>query len=147
MWRGNPEIKYDRTRSMELATLLPLLGDDAEWVWLQKELSDEEAVLLEQNRHITFVGNDPKDFNDAAALIDLMDLVITVDTAVAHLAGALGKPVWVLLPYNAESRWLLDRTDSPWYPSVRLFRQREIGNWGDVVEQVRHELTGMIAGG
>jgi tetratricopeptide (TPR) repeat protein len=147
MWRGNPETKYDRTRSMELATLLPLLRDDAEWVWLQKGLDDEEAALLKQNSRIAFVGNEPKDFNDAAALIDLMDLVITVDTAMAHLAGALGKPVWVLLPYNAESRWLLDRNDSPWYPSARLFRQREIGNWGDVVDQARHELDRMIGGG
>lgn len=69
-----------------------------------------------------------------------MDLVITIDTSVAHLAGAMGKPVWILLPYSADWRWLLDRTDSPWYPSARLFRQREIGNWAAHIEEVKNEV-------
>jgi len=147
MWRGRPDNKSDHNRSMDLAALLPLFGDSAEWIWLQKELSDEEAALLRQNKQAAFIGNDPKDFNDAAALIELMDLVITVDTSMVHLAGALGKPVWLLQCYNAEWRWLLNRTDSPWYPSARLFRQHEAGNWSGVIDMVRNELRGLIGNG
>ena len=69
-----------------------------------------------------------------------MDLVVTIDTSVAHLAGAMGKPVWILLPHNPDWRWLLDRHDSPWYPSARLFRQQQIGNWAQVIDQVKSEL-------
>ena len=96
--------------------------------------------MLQQIDRIAFFGDDLRDFNDTAALLDLMDLVITVDTSVAHLAGAMGKPVWILLPYNPDWRWLLDRDDSPWYPSARLFRQQQIGNWAGVIDQVRSEL-------
>ena len=96
--------------------------------------------MLRQDGRIVFFGDDLRDFSDTAALLDLMDLVITIDTSVAHLAGAMGKPVWILLPYSADWRWLLDRTDSPWYPSARLFRQREIGNWAALIEEVKREL-------
>jgi ADP-heptose:LPS heptosyltransferase len=84
---------------------------------------------------------DLHDFADTAALISHLDLVITVDTAVAHLAGAMGKPVWVLLAYQPDWRWLLDRTDSPWYPSARLFRQTEPENWTAPLSTVRHQLA------
>ncbi|MDH3240292.1 MAG: hypothetical protein OEO83_06470 [Alphaproteobacteria bacterium] len=80
------------------------------------------------------------DFDETAALIDHMDLVISVDTSIAHLAGAMGKPVWVLLPFVPDWRWLLDRGDSPWYPSARLFRQDEAGEWGAVMERVKSAL-------
>jgi ADP-heptose:LPS heptosyltransferase len=80
------------------------------------------------------------DFEDTAALIANLDLVITVDTAVAHLAGGLGRPVWILLPYAADWRWLTGRDDSPWYPSAKLFRQRRAGDWGDVLLRVRQAL-------
>jgi ADP-heptose:LPS heptosyltransferase len=80
------------------------------------------------------------DFEDTAALIANLDLVITVDTAVAHLAGGLGRPVWILLPYAADWRWMTGRDDSPWYPSARLFRQRRAGDWGDVLDRVRQAL-------
>jgi len=73
-----------------------------------------------------------------------MDMVITIDTSVAHLAGAMGKPVWILLPYNADWRWLLDRNDTPWYPCARLFRQQEIANWTGVIDQVKSELRSVI---
>ena len=76
------------------------------------------------------------DFADTAALISHLDLVVSVDTAVAHLAGALGKPVWILLPYAADWRWMLERNDSPWYPSMRLFRQQQAGDWAGVVDAV-----------
>jgi ADP-heptose:LPS heptosyltransferase len=73
-----------------------------------------------------------------------MDLVVTVDTAVAHLAGAMGKPVWILLRFSPDWRWLLDRDDSPWYPSARLFRQQQLGNWAEVIERVGNELRSVI---
>ena len=82
-----------------------------------------------------------KDFADTAALVELMDVVVTVDTSVAHLAGAMGKAVWILLPFNPDWRWLLDREDSPWYPTARLFRQPAIGDWASVIDRVREELV------
>ena len=100
--------------------------------------------MLREDGRIAFFGDDLRDFSDTAALLDLMDIVITIDTSVAHLACAMGKPVWILLPYNADWRWLLDRNDSPWYSSARLFRQREIGNWTGVIEEVKSELRAMI---
>ena len=84
------------------------------------------------------------DFAETAALISCLDLVITVDTSVAHLAGALGCPTWILLPYTPDYRWLLDRDDSPWYPSVRLFRQTEIREYESVLDRVRDELRARI---
>jgi ADP-heptose:LPS heptosyltransferase len=80
------------------------------------------------------------DFTDTAHLIHQLDLVISVDTAVAHLAGALGKPTWLLLPHNADYRWLRDRDDSPWYPGMRLFRQAQLGDWASVIQQLRAAL-------
>jgi ADP-heptose:LPS heptosyltransferase len=82
-----------------------------------------------------------RDFADTAALIEQLDLVISVDTSVAHVAGALGKPLWLLLPWLPDWRWLLEREDSPWYPSARLFRQAEPGDWDSVLEKVRVALA------
>ncbi len=87
------------------------------------------------------------DFADTAALIDRMDLVISVDIAVAHLAGAMGKQVWIMLPFAADWRWMLNRDDSPWYPTIRLFRQRSIGDWGDVVRRVGEALRERVTRG
>ena len=87
------------------------------------------------------IGRDFDDFADTAAAVALVDLVISVDTSVAHLAGALGKPVWVLLPFCPDWRWLIERDDSPWYPSARLFRQPRIGDWDAVTAQVARELA------
>ncbi len=129
---------------MDLTTLIPLLCDDVQWVCLQKEIGDADADVLKRDGRVSFFGDELKDFSDTAALLDVMDLVITVDTSVGHLAGAMGKPVWILLPYNADWRWLLDRSDSPWYPSARLFRQRGIGNWNDLVREVKSELRSLI---
>jgi tetratricopeptide (TPR) repeat protein len=145
VWRGSPVP--NPYRSMRLTTLLPLLRDDVEWICLQQELDEEGAALLRQDGRIAFVGDRLRDFSDTAALVDLMDLVITIDTSVAHLAGAMDKPVWVLLTDTPDWRWLTDRNDSPWYPAARLFRQREAGNWDDVVDRVRSEFDRMIDGG
>ena len=103
-----------------------------------------DAGTLAQLGCVARFGDDLRDFNDTAALLDLTDLVITTDTSVAHLAGAMGKPVWILLSYNRDWRWLLDRDDSPWYPSARLFRQQQIGNWAEVIERVKRELRRAI---
>jgi tetratricopeptide (TPR) repeat protein len=132
-------------RSIPLETFMALLHPGAEWICLQKEINDNDLVMLGQDGRVIFFGDDLRDFSDTAAVIDLLDLVITIDTSTAHLAGALGKPVWILLPYSADWRWLLDRNDSPWYPSVRLFRQREIGNWNHIVEDVKTELQTLLA--
>jgi ADP-heptose:LPS heptosyltransferase len=122
-----------------LRSLLPLLDIEATFVSLQKDVRSDDAAVLKKRNDVLHFG-DVKDFSDTAALILQLDLVISVDTSVAHLAGALGEPVWILLPYSPDWRWLLDRDDSPWYPSVRLFRQQQIGNWAGVIDQVKNEL-------
>jgi ADP-heptose:LPS heptosyltransferase len=139
VWSGRSAHKNDHIRSIEMEQFLPIFKTDAHWICLQKEVSEKDHMVLENLGHVAFFGDDLRDFSDTAALLDLMDLVITVDTSIAHLAGAMGKPVWILLPYNPDWRWLLDRDDSPWYPSARLFRQRQIGNWADVINQVVKE--------
>ncbi len=142
VWSGRPTHKNDRNRSLELRQLLPIVGPDAEWFCLQKEIRASDRIALQQSSIANF-SDDLRDFSDTAALVDLMDLVITVDTSVAHLAGAMGKPVWILLPYNPDWRWLLDRPDSPWYPSARLFRQPRPGDWASVIDAVRAALAAM----
>jgi tetratricopeptide (TPR) repeat protein len=144
VWFGNPSHKNDHYRSMPLRTVLPLLDAGAHFVSLQKSPGPEEQALLEQAGVIDLTL-DLTDFAETAALVSCLDLVITVDTSVAHLAGALGRPTWVLLPYFPDYRWLLDRDDSPWYPTMRLFRQTETRDWGDVIARVRAELDVRIA--
>ena len=144
VWSGSQTHKRDHYRSMELQQFLTILSPDAEWICLQKEIREKDFAILRQFGRIAFFGDDLRDFSDTAALLDLMDLVITIDSSVAHLAGAMGKPVWILLPYNPDWRWLLDRNDSPWYPSARLFRQQQIGNWATVIDQVKNELRSAI---
>src|SRR6202012_4945867 len=97
----------------------------------------EATDIVDLTEHLT-------DFVETAALMSCLDLVITVDTSVAHLAGALGRVAWVLLPYTPDYRWLLDRDDSPWYPTLRLFRQSETRDYGTVLDHVRNELLGLI---
>jgi len=140
-WSGNPIHPNDHNRSMRLAALQPLLSMEAEWVSLQKELRPDDEAALAECRPITFPGEALEDFADTAAVIEALDLVITVDTAVAHLAGALGKPVWILLPFATDWRWPLDREESTWYPSARLYRQPRIDDWPSVIERVRNALA------
>jgi tetratricopeptide (TPR) repeat protein len=145
VWSGSAALKSDR-RSMALSEMLPLVNSDAEWVSLQKEVPANEAVLLASRRDIGHVGGELYDFADTAAALELMDLVVTVDTSVANLAGAMGKPVWILLPLNPHDwRWGLDRDDSPWYPTARLFRQPAAGDWGAVISRVGEELARHLA--
>jgi hypothetical protein len=142
VWSGNPAYTRDHDRSIAFAQLAPLLAvPDVRFVSLQKEVRAGDARALQDHPDVIDLRADLKDFVDTAAVIAQLDLIITVDTAVAHLAGAMGKPVWVLLPFLPDFRWLLDRDDSPWYPSARLFRKSATRNWDDVVARVAHELA------
>ena len=140
MWSGRPTHKNDRNRSVKLRALLPLLDIDAVFVSLQHDLRADDAATLKDQKNIIHFGDELRDFSDTAALISNLDLVISVDTSVAHLAGALSKPVWVLLPFIPDWRWLLDRDDSPWYPTARLFRQGNNRVWDDAIVCVRDAL-------
>lgn len=142
-WSGNPTHNNDLNRSIALATLAPLYSRGTSFVSLHQQVRERDAAALAQSGVIHF-GADLEDFADTAALVRNLDLVISVDTSVVHLAGALGKPVWVLLPRVPDWRWLLEREDSPWYPNARLFRQHKPGDWGAVVERVTHALMQRI---
>jgi tetratricopeptide (TPR) repeat protein len=140
-WSGNRSTRRLRHRSISLARLLPLLATPgARFVSLQKDMPDEDASMLDRLPEITHLGHRLDDFADTAAAVSLLDLVISIDTSIVHLAGAMGKPVWVMLLLTQDWRWLLDREDSPWYPSARLFRQTSVGDWDGVIERVRTEL-------
>ena len=142
-WSGRPTHADDPSRSMALARLLEALAlPGVSLVSLQKEVSAEDACLLAE-RGVVAVGRDVDDFADTAAVISMLDLVVTVDTAVAHLAGALGKPAWVLLASRPDWRWLLERSDSPWYPRAVLFRQAQRGEWGPVLARIQEQLLAL----
>ena len=135
VWAGNPGHANDHNRSCPFDTLAPLFAlEDVEWVSLQKEgAPDSPAPLIDLSGQLN-------DFADTAAAMRQLDLVISVDTAAAHLAGALGRPVWVLLPFAPDWRWLTERTDSPWYPTARLYRQPAPGDWASVTAAIAHDL-------
>ena len=137
-WSGRPAHANDHNRSIPLRAMLPLLdGIDATFASLQRDVRPADADVLRERSDVLHFGNDLKTFADTAALIANLDLVIAVDTSVAHLAGALAKPVWLLLPYIPDWRWLLDRDDTLWYPTARLFRQDETRRWEPVVTRVQ----------
>jgi tetratricopeptide (TPR) repeat protein len=140
-WSGSQGLRNDK-RSMSLAQALPLVGGAVQWVSLQKEVPAGEAALLAAHPEILDVSSALGDFADTAALVEMLDLVITVDTSVAHVAGALAKPVWILLPANPHDwRWLLGREDSVWYPTARIFRQPAPGDWASVAQRVAAALA------
>jgi len=145
VWAGNPQHDNDRNRSIPLQTLLGITQTDATFVSLQKDLRAGDKMLLAQSGIVDLTAQ-LTDFAETAALVSCLDLIITVDTSAAHLAGALARPTWVLLPFVPDYRWLLDREDSPWYPTVRLFRQSQRRDWRGVVERVRDELAARARG-
>jgi ADP-heptose:LPS heptosyltransferase len=110
-------------------------------VSLQNELSPADAAALGGHANVIPLGGELRDFADTAAVVSLLDIVVSADTATVHLAGALGRPVWVLLPFLPDFRWLLERDDSPWYPTARLFRQPRPGDWESVLARVQNELA------
>jgi len=137
-WRGNPNYKADRERSVPFASLVPLLASrGVRFISLQKELDEKEHALTAEVENFSHPG---EDFKSTAEMIAALDLVISVDTVWAHWAGAIGRPVWVLLPFTPHYIWMLDRQDSPWYPTARLFRQEKAGNWDNVIGSVVHDL-------
>jgi tetratricopeptide (TPR) repeat protein len=142
VWAGNPKHTRDRQRSVALAQLAGLTRlPGVQFYSLQKGPAAQD--LSASALPIVDLAGQMEDFADTAAIVANLDLVICVDTAVAHLAGALGKPVWLLVPHVSDWRWLKDRTDSPWYPTMRLFRQQAIGQWEGVLEQIEQELEAM----
>ena len=143
VWSGNPKHTNDHNRSVSLQVLSRILDVDVVFVSLQKEVRENDRAEL-QNRKIIDWTAELTDFADTAALIANLDLVITVETSVAHLAGALAKPVWVLLPFISDWRWHLDRDDSPWYPTARLFRQDATRAWDNVIARVHDALHDFV---
>jgi tetratricopeptide (TPR) repeat protein len=140
-WSGSAAHANDRNRSITLQRFEPLLAGQGHFISIQRELRDGDAEALACLPKVTHVGDALADFDDTAAVIALADLVISVDTSVVHLAGAMGRPVWVLLPFQPDWRWMLDRDDSPWYPTARLFRQPKPGDWDSVIAQVKDTLA------
>ena len=140
-WAGNPEQARDRFRSLPLHHLLPLLEmEGVEFFNLQKGHGTAEIEELPGTARIIDHTAHIEDFADTAAFVAELDLIVSVDTAVAHLAGALGRPVWILLSFVADWRWGLENEQNPWYPTMRLFRQPVVGDWGSAIQRVRVEL-------
>jgi tetratricopeptide (TPR) repeat protein len=144
-WSGNAKHREDHYRSIPLAALTPLLDCGARVVSLQKEVRPDDAATLRTRPDIVDLTPHLFNLNETAALVSCLDLVISVDSSMAHLAGALAKPTWILLPYTPDYRWLLDREDSPWYPTARLFRQDASRDYAPVIARVRAELDALIA--
>jgi hypothetical protein len=143
-WSGSRTHPNDHNRSISFRALSRILDVEATFVSLQKDVRPDDKAELAKSDVIDWT-DELADFTDTAALVKCLDLVITVDTSVAHLAAALGCPTWILLPFTPDYRWLLDRDDSPWYPTVRLFRQGKTRNYADVLDSVRAELLSLIA--
>jgi tetratricopeptide (TPR) repeat protein len=141
VWAGNPRFRGDPLRSTTLEALLPLAGvDNVDFFSLQFGPAVAQIAPLQAQFPVVDACSTSNDFCETAAIVGTLDLVISVDTAIAHLAGAIGLPVWVLLPYLADWRWLEQRADSPWYRSARLFRQSAPGDWRSLAERVRDAL-------
>lgn len=142
-WSGRPDSWINRHKGMPFEVMLNLIKQNpgTEWINLQVECTPEQASVLEQHGVKNFAGM-IRNFADSAALIHHLDVVISVDTAVAHLAGALGRPTWIPLNwYGTDWRWLLNRDSSPWYPSARLFRQPKLGDWASVTDKMHQYLS------
>ena len=140
-WRGNAHHPNDHNRSIPLAQLLAHLPRDYEYLSVQQELRDDDEATLRAHPEVRHLGDELQDFSDSAALCMLVDLVISVDTSLAHLAGGLGRPTWLLLCFSPDWRWLLERSDSPWYPTLTLYRQSSSGDWPTVLRRVASDLA------
>jgi hypothetical protein len=145
-WTGRPTHPNDKRRSMPLESLLPLASaGPAAFVSLQKPMPARDLPFISQFASMTDLSEELTNFGETAALIENLDMIVTVDTSMGHLAGALGKPVWIMIPKAADWRWMLDRSDTPWYPSARLFRQDKPGAWTPVIESLRAALVQELA--
>jgi tetratricopeptide (TPR) repeat protein len=145
VWGGNPKHQRERERSIPLKTLMALSSvKGAKFYSLQKGAASEQVKHLPPDTPLVDLDSHQRDFADTAAIVANLDLVISIDTSVAHLAGGMGKPVWVLLHHGCDWRWFQKRIDSPWYPTARLFRKSPIEEWEDVVERMSSELTKLV---
>jgi hypothetical protein len=143
-WAGNPRYKSDRQRSTVLATLLPLLRTSGiTWIALQKGEAADQLAALPNDIFVWDGCSGERDLAETAALMATLDLVITTDTCTAHLAGAMAKPVWIMLPHLSDWRWMQKIETTPWYPTARLFRQSKPGDWAGVVERVIAQLAAL----
>jgi hypothetical protein len=140
VWSGGAAHDNDRNRSIPLTRLGRLLALPFEWLCLQKEFREEDREALGKCGTLRHFEDAIENFSDTAALIECCDLVISVDTSVAHLSGALGKRVWILLPHRPDWRWLEEGDGSPWYPTARLYRQPRVADWDIVIERVAEAL-------
>lgn len=141
-WAGQANHANDRNRSVGFKMLEPLLAlDGISFVSIQRELRGDDAALLATHANVTHAGSDLHDMADTAAVLALSDLLISVDTSVVHLAGAMARPVWAMLPFAPDWRWTLTSTNSAWYPQVRLFRQPALGDWPSAITQLRDALA------
>ncbi len=145
IWAGRPTHNNDRNRSALLADFRPLANlSEVVLLALQKGPKTDQAGAYYGRAPLINIGAEIADYDDTMAILDNLDLLVTVDTSVAHLAGAMGRPVWIMLPRAPDWRWLLDRSDTPWYPSVRLFRQQTSRRWDDVAHSVAAELAARV---
>ncbi|HVZ27795.1 MAG TPA: glycosyltransferase family 9 protein, partial [Rhizomicrobium sp.] len=144
-WSGASRHINDMNRSMPLSALLPLFELPLEWHSLQIEYRPGDLAELNRHPEIRQHQDDLRGFAETAAFVECLDLVITVDSSMAHVAGALGKPVWILLPFSPDYRWMLDRTDSPWYPTARLYRQPAFDDWQSVIANLYQDLAHGLA--
>lgn len=143
VWRGNPNNPVESKRALPVSLLMALANADVTLISLKIDVNEDEQLILDQH-NVMCIDHQINDFDDTAAIIENLDLVISTDTSVAHLAGALGKPVWMLLAFSADWRWHLNRSDSPWYPSARLFRQPSMGDWDSVIKNVKKSVDEWI---
>lgn len=140
VWRGNSDTSTDKIRSIPLEPFSRLFAIEADFHCLQKDINDREHAILNTFSNVYDWHNEIENFFDTSAILEQMDLIISVDTSVAHLAAAMGKPTWILINYSPDFRWLLNREDSIWYDSVRLFRQDLDYDWETVIERVLSEF-------
>ena len=143
-WSGRKTHLNNKNRSIALSELAPLLALDAEFHCLQNEINEADRTASSLLERIQLIDLTLRDFADTAAYIESMDLVISVDTSIAHLAGAMAKNVWILMPFAPDFRWMLERSDSPWYPSVKLIRQDKSGDWSGPISSAAANLTQLM---
>ena len=141
-WRGSALHQLNQKRSIDLQTLLSIQHPDCDYICLQQDVTRAEKKILDQHT-IPYYGYELSTIEGTAALISCLDLIVTIDTSIAHLAGAMGKSVWILLSFSSDWRWLLNREDSPWYPTARLFRQTVIDDWRHPLMRVKTELNAL----
>ena len=145
VWRANRSSSNSSYRSVALAALRTLANLPVDWISLQRDPDIDEREILEIDFKAQDIGATFRDFKDTSDRLESLDLILTVDTSVAHLAGALGRPTWLLLPKCSDWRWLQDRSDSPWYPTMSLFRQATDGDWDGPLNSVRQKLESFLA--